>query len=100
LPEKGGWSGTVALGFGDNPAEFADHLFAELDLETMLVRDLLLTVIVDRVRIQPPLADPLAAQLARETVGVSNRLKRPAEPLLSRGVVLGLIPKECYTGDF
>src|SRR5436305_8325421 len=85
-------SGTVALGFGDELPELVDLLFAELDLEAVLARDLLLAVIADRVGIQPPLADPLAAQLAREAVGVSNRLECLAEPLLARDVVLGAHP--------
>jgi hypothetical protein len=77
------------LGFGNEFPKLVDLLFAELDLEAVLVRDLLLAVIADRVWIQPPLADPLAAQLAREAVGVSNRLECSAEPLLARDVVLG-----------
>jgi hypothetical protein len=71
------------LGFGNEFPKLVDLLFAELDLEAVLARDLLLAVIADRVGIQPPLADPLAAQLAREAVGVSNRLECPAEPLLA-----------------
>ena len=51
--------------------------------------DLLLAAIVDRGRIKPPFADPLAAQLACEAVVVSDRLECSAEPLLSRDVVLG-----------
>ena len=90
--QRGRWSGTVAVGCGDELPELVDRLFAELDLEAVLVGDLLLAVIADRVGIQPPLADPLAAQLARESVGVSNHLECSAEPLLARDVVLGAHP--------
>ena len=51
LPEKSGWSGTVALGCGDELPELVDLLFAELDLEAVLAGDLLLAVIADRVGI-------------------------------------------------
>ena len=37
-------SGTVALGFGNEFPKLVDLLFAELDLEAVLVRDLLLAV--------------------------------------------------------
>ena len=40
--------GSVALGLGDELPELVDLFFAELDLEAVLVRDLLLAVIADR----------------------------------------------------